>query len=117
MHKEENMKTTMRLFLAAAALAAAPALAGEPGACANDPAAKGLPARVQNMHDKMDRIRWATDPAEQRRLIELHGKLMHEGMQELGKRETTMPCRLEMMNAMMDQMIQHQQVDREGAGD
>jgi hypothetical protein len=111
------MKTTMRLLIAAAALAAAPVLAGAQGACANDPAAKGLPARVQNMHEKMDRIHWATDPAEQRRLIELHGKLMHEGMQELGKRDTTMPCRLEMMNAMMDQMIQHQQVDREGAGD
>ncbi len=64
------MKTTMLLILAAASLAAAPALA-EPGACANDPAAKGLPARVQNMHEKMDRIHGATDPAEQRRLIDL----------------------------------------------
>ena len=111
------MKTTMQWILAAAALAAAPALAAGPNACANDPAAKGLPARVQNMHEKMDRIHWATDPAEQRRLLDLHGKLMHEGMQELGRRKTTLPCRLEMMNAMMDQVIQHQQVEREGAGD
>lgn len=110
------MKTTIRMVLAAAALASAPAFAAGESACANDPAATGLPARVQNMHDKMDRIRWATDPAEQERLIELHGKLMHEGMQELGKRATSMPCRLEMMNAMMDQMIQHQQVAREGTG-
>jgi hypothetical protein len=107
----------MRWILATAALVAAPVLAVGPDACTNDPAAKGLPARVQNMHDKMDRIHWATDPGEQRRLIDLHGKLMHEGMHELGKRETTLPCRLEMMNAMMDQMIQHQQVDREGTGD
>jgi len=111
------MKTTMQWILAAAALAAAPVLGAGPDACANDPAAKGLPARVQNMHDKMDRIHWATDPAEQRRLLDLHGKLMHEGMQELGRRKTTLPCRLEMMNAMMDQVIQHQQVEREGAGD
>lgn len=111
------MKTTMRWILAAAALAAAPVLAAGPDACVNDPAAKGLPARVQNMNEKMDRIHWATDPAEQRRLIDLHGKLMHEGMQELGRRETTLACRIEMMNAMMDQMIRHQQVDREGAGD
>ncbi|HEX3099262.1 MAG TPA: hypothetical protein VHQ02_16190 [Usitatibacter sp.] len=111
------MKTTMRWILAATALAAAPVLAAGPNACARDPAAKGLPARVENMHQQMDRIHWATDPEEQRRLIDLHAKLMHESLQELGKRQTTLPCRLEMMNAMMDQMIQHQQVDREGAGD
>src|SRR5690349_1777806 len=87
----DDMKTTMQWILAAAALAAAPVLAAGPDACANDPAAKGLPARVQNMHEKMDRIHWATDLAEQRRLLDLHGKLMHEGMQELGRRKTTLP--------------------------
>ena len=110
------MKTTIRIAIAAAAFAAVPALGAGKGACTNDPAASGLDARMQNMSEKMDRIRVATDPAEQHRLIELHGKLMHEGMLELRKRETGSACRLEMMNAMMDQMIQHQQAEHEGSG-
>ena len=110
------MRTTTRMIIAAAALASAPVLAAQPSACANDPAATGLEARVQNMHEKMDRIHWSTDAGEQRRLIELHGKLMHEGMHELARRDTTTACRLEMMNAMMDQMIEHQQVAQD-AGD
>jgi hypothetical protein len=111
------MKTTLSWILAAAAFAAVPVIAAEQGACAGDPAAAGLNARVENMGEKMDRIRGATDSAEQERLMELHGKLMHEGMHEMSKRNTGMACRIEMMNAMMDQMIQHQQAERKGAGD
>ena len=111
------MKTTMKLILAAAAFAAVPAVAAEQGACAADPAAAGLHARVENMEDKMDRIRVATDPAEQERLMELHAKLMREGVHEMRKRNTGMACRMEMMNAMMDQMIRHQQAERTGTGD
>lgn len=110
------MKITMRMAIVAAAFAAVPALGAGKGACMRDPAARGLDARMQNMSEKMDRIRLASDPAEQQRLIELHGKLMHEGMLELRKRDTGTACRLEMMNAMMDQMIQHQQAEREGPG-
>jgi hypothetical protein len=104
------------MAIAAAALVSAPVLAAGASACASDPAATGLEARVQNMSEKMDRIRWATDAGEQRRLIELHGKLMNEGMHELARRNTTTACRLEMMNAMMAQMIEHQQVAQD-AGD
>jgi len=107
---------TMRMVLVAAAFAAIPAFAAGEGACANDPAASGLDARVQNMDDKIERVRVTTDPAEKERLMELHAKLMHEGIHELRKRDTGMACRMEMMNAMMDQMIMHQQAEREGDG-
>lgn len=110
------MKTKMRTMLVALSLAALPAFAADGSACANDPAGSGLAARVQNMHDKMERIRWTSDANEQRHLMDLHGKLMHEGMQELRKRNTGMACRLEIMNALMDQMIQHQQAAQEAGG-
>lgn len=107
------MRTMIRMVLAAAACAAVPAFAANEAACARDPAGTGLAARVQNMHEKMDRAQWTTDPAEQRRLMELHGKLMREGVNELARRDVGMPCRLEMMSAMMEQMIQHQQAEQE----
>ena len=110
------MKTTIRMVLVAAAFAAVPAVAAEQGACATDPAATGLSARIQNMDEKLDRMRWATDPVEKERLMELHAKLIHEGIHELRKRNTGMACRMEMMSAMMDQMIMHQQAEREGDG-
>ncbi len=110
------MQTPVRLLLAAAAVAAAPALASNDDACAHDPAAAGLQARVLNMDEKMDRIRRATDPAEQRRLMDLHGKLMREGIQQLRDRKPGIACRVELTDAMMDQMVQHQQFEREAGG-
>jgi hypothetical protein len=111
------MKTTLRLALAAAAFAAVPALAAEQGACAGDPGATGLHARVENMEEKMDRIRLERDPAEHERLMDLHAKLMREGVRELRKRNTGMACRMEMTDAMLDQMIRHQQAERAATGD
>ncbi|HSN20851.1 MAG TPA: hypothetical protein VLS49_09245 [Usitatibacter sp.] len=110
------MKTPIRIALAAAALAALPAAAAATGACASDPAAAGLQARVENMQEKMDRIRLATDPAEQRSLMVLHDKLMREAMHEMRRRNTSLACRVELTDAMMDQLMLHQQVAHEGDG-
>ncbi len=104
-------------FLAAAGLAALPAAASvDMSACASDPAATGLAARVENMQEKMDRIRWTRDGAERRNLLVLHDKLMREGLQELRKRNASLACRMEMTDAMMDQLMLHQQVAHDGDG-
>jgi len=109
------MKTAIRIALAAAALVALPA-AADMGACASDPAATGLRARVESMSEKMDRIRASADPAEQRRLMALHAKLMQEGLQELRKRNASLACRVEMTDAMMYQMLLHQQFAQADGG-
>jgi len=110
------MSMTIRIAIAAAALAATPVLAAGDGACSGDPAATGLGARVRNMEDKIERVRMATDAQEQRHLMELHGKLMREGLQALRQRNPGMACRIEITDALMDQMIQHQQLERETGG-
>ena len=110
------MNNPIRIALVAATLAALPVAAAEGGACASDPAASGLQARVENMQEKMDRIRWATDPGEQHRLLVLHDKLMREALHEMRRRNTSLPCRLELTDAMMDQLLLHQQVAHEGDG-
>jgi len=107
----------LRWTLAAAALAALPAAAADLAACASDPAATGLSARVENMQDEMDRIRVTTDPAERRTLLVLHEKLMREGLDELRKRNASLACRLELTDALMAQLMLHQQVAHDGDGD
>jgi len=109
------MKNIIRITLAAAAIAALPVAAADLDACASDPAASGLRARVENMSEKMDRLHLAAGPAEQQRLLELHGKLMREGLQEMRKRNTSLACRVAMTDAMMDQMLLHEAA-QEGDG-
>ena len=109
-------KSLVRAALALAALAAFPAAAAELGACASDPAATGLSARLQNMQEKMDRARATRDAAERTELLALHDKLMREGLQELRKRNASLACRMEMTDAMMDQLMLHQQVAHGGDG-
>jgi hypothetical protein len=109
------MKPFVRLALAAAILAAVPVSAVAADACASDPAAAGLRGRIANMSEKMQRIRHAAGPEEQQRLLALHAKLMREGLRELRARPASVPCRLEMTEAMMDQMLLHE-AEREGPG-
>ena len=112
------MKTVTRI-LATGALCAAFVPAGALAAHTaghDDPKAVGLTARMEQMKEQMDRIEWTTDRAEQRRQMELHMKKMHEGMRELRRREASEGCRLEMMHAMMEQMMRHQLVEQDPAG-
>jgi len=100
----------MRILIAAVAFALSlPALAHpEFAQCERDPGARGLTQRVENIREQMERAEQSGDRAQQRRLLELHAKTMHEGMRELRRRETTTGCREEMMQAMMEQMMRHQ---------
>ena len=100
----------MRILFAAIACALVlPALAdaGLPE-CRKDPQSSGLAQRVENIREQMERAELSTDRSEQRRLLDLHAKTMHEGMRELRRRHTTAGCREEMMHAMMEQMMRHQ---------
>ena len=92
------------------------AAAQEPAPCAKDPRANGLPQRMARMNEQMDRIEWTTDRAEQRRLMDLHMKSMHEGMREVRRRETTAECRMDMMQAMMEQMMRHELAAQDSDG-
>ena len=107
----------MRTALAAGALCAAfafPAFAGEaPASCPNDPATAGMRARMQTLREEIDKIEWTVDATEQKRLMELHMKHMHEGLHEMRRRQIDVPCRLEMMTSMMETMIRREQVMQE----
>ena len=111
------MKTAIRMALVAAMLAAFPLAAAAGGACASDPAATGLQARVDNIQEKMERIRGATDPAQQHRLLVLHDKLMREALHEMRRRNASLACRVELTEAMMDQLLLHEQVANDRDGD
>lgn len=93
------------LLLAAAAAAFA---ADRPSACASDPRTAGLRERVQNMRAHMNRVEFTADREERRRLMDLHMKVMHEGIRELDRRQAGEGCRMEVMHAMMEQMMRHQ---------
>ena len=100
----------MKILLAViACVVALPVFAaGDLAQCAKDPQTLGLRQRIENIRGQMDRIEAAADPAEQRRLLDLHAKTMQEGMRELRLRAPDSACRQEMMHAMMEQMLRHQ---------
>ena len=102
-------------ILAAACLVAATAFAGETSSCMKDPQSEGMRTRMDRMYEQMDRARSLSDPAEQRRILDLHAKHMREGMRELRRRDPGLEagCRMELMHAMMEQMIAHQQAAQE----
>jgi len=102
-------------ILAATCLVAA-ATAGAQGApCSGDPQATGMRTRMERMHEQVGKAQAVSDPAEQRRLLELHAKHMSEGMRELRRRDPGLQpgCRMELMHAMMEQVIAHQQAAQE----
>ena len=86
------------------------------GPCERDPAARGLTQRMQGMSEQMDRIEWTSDGEERQRLMELHMKKMREGMRELRHRKAGDACRIEMMQAMMEQMMRYHLVAQEPPG-
>jgi hypothetical protein len=109
------MKAMSKVFAACALAAASTAYAAADSAapCAGDPMASGLPQRMERMRDQMNRIEWATDREEQRRLMDLHLKTMHEGMREVHRRSTSSECRMDMMQSLMEQMMRHQMAAQE----
>jgi hypothetical protein len=102
---------TIATFLLAGAAWTAPALAADPAPCANDPDAAGLRSRMESMESQITRIRSLSDKGEQRRLVELHAKHMHEGLRELRRRESRLEprCHVAMMQSLLEQMIVHQE--------
>jgi hypothetical protein len=100
------MNTFIRTLLATLACLLSFAAFAE-GPCERDPAARGLTQRMKGMSEQMDRIEWTSDREEQQRLMELHMKKMREGMRELRHRKAGDACRVEMMQAMMEQMMRY----------
>lgn len=107
----------MPIALLCGALAASPALgAAGASACAKDPNAKGMQARMDTMREQMDRIEWTTDRAEKRQLMELHVKHMREGLREMRVRKMRPDCQLEVMGSMMESMARHELVKHDDPG-
>ena len=104
------MKALTRAAIACALAAASTApLAMESAACQRDPGARGIVERVANMREQMNRIEWsAYDPVQQRRLMDLHMKSLNEGLQEMRRRAVSLECRMDVMQAMMEQIARHQ---------
>ena len=101
------MRKTLAAAIAAFAATAVPA-AEPPSSCAQDPAAHGMRERMEALREQGDRIEWAADPAERRVLIDLQMKKMHEGMRTLRERRAGDACRMEFMQAMLEQVTRHQ---------
>jgi hypothetical protein len=103
------MRTLAALLIAGCCAAAS---AGEPAAtpCARDPNATGMQARIDTMHSQVLRAQAASDPAEQRRCMALHAKLVGEGLRELRRREPDLQpaCRMELMQSLLEQTVAHQ---------
>ena len=91
-----------------AASAAASAGAAEPSSCARDPAARGMHERIDGLREQGNRIEWTENREERRVLMELHMKKMHEGMRTLRERGAGDACRMEFMEAMLEQVMRHQ---------
>jgi len=83
--------------------------------CERDPRAAGMNERMSHMREQMDRIEWTVNRAQQRQLMELQTKKMHESLRELRKRELGEGCRLEVMQAMMEQMMRFHVVEQDSA--
>ena len=101
--------TAIATVIAASLLAAGAAVAHEPpSSCARDPAARGMHERIDGLREQGNRIEWTDDQDERRVLMELHMKRMHEGMRTLRERGAGDACRMEFMEAMLEQMTRHQ---------
>ena len=104
------MNLTMKLAAACLLSAASGAIAAPDAAtpCTNDPKAIGLPQRMELMREQMQRIEYATDAEDRRRLMDLHMKTMHEGVREMHRRGPSVECRMDLMQGMMEQMMRHE---------
>lgn len=103
------MKMTVRILAAGAlALGGLDAWAQPPSACAGDPGARGIAERMGSLRRNVERIERAVDRSERRRLMGIHLKAMGENMRELRARPVGDGCRIETLQAMMEQMLRHQ---------
>jgi hypothetical protein len=106
------MNHTLRILLASVCAAALPAGSADKPLdnCAAQPGATGMHARVNSMREQIERVPVTPDREKQQRLLELHAKHMREGMLELRRRHDAIApgCRMELMQALMEQMIAHQ---------
>ena len=111
------MKTILKSAAAAILMSLAiPAFADSPLVpCERDPRAAGMSERMNHMREQMDRIEWTVNRTQQRQLMELQTKKMHESLRELRKRELGEGCRLEVMQAMMEQMMRFHVVEQDAA--
>jgi hypothetical protein len=104
------MKTMMKPFAAAIALAvAAPlAFAAGPGMgmCAKEPNAKAIQTQQEKMEGCMRRLQEAKTPAERQKAMDDHMKQMQAGMGYMRGKHSA-GCHGEMMDHMMDHMKQH----------
>lgn len=107
------MKPMIRWTAILLAGAATVAVAAEGSPCRDDPRASGMNERMENMKSQMSVIERTTDRAEQRRLMEIHMKVMHDSMRELRRRDADERCRIEVMHTMMEQMMRHQLVEQD----
>ena len=105
------MHKRLPLILLAAA-ASLSALGADVPTCARDPRGADMEARIDQMGRQLDRMQVLSDRAEQRRVMELHAKHMHEGARELRRRRHELPpdCHAELMQSLLEQVIAHQQV-------
>lgn len=107
------MKSILRMLAVTVCAAALPALANPeavPPRCADNAVAVGMHARLRTMSEELDRASTTVNPAAQRRIMDLHAKQVHEGSRELRKRQDDIApaCRLELMQALLEQLAAHQ---------
>ena len=85
---------------------------------ASTPAGK-MPEMMTRMHEQMSQIQATADPKERERLMQEHMKTMHESMPMMqgmkegagpggAQRMDAMSRRMDMMEQMMQQMLEHQ---------
>jgi hypothetical protein len=112
------MRKTVTAVLLCAAMSAGSALAekADAAACMKQPSGQGMRARMELMHEQMNRIEWTTNRAEQSKLLDIHTKHMQEGLRELRHRDMDAGCRMEVMGAIMEEMVRHQLVLSERDG-
>lgn len=102
------MRAATRTLMACLLTAATAAFASPTPSCEGDPNSQGLAERMRSIRDQMERIEFQGDVEQQRALMSLHMKAMHESMRELRRRPASDACRSEIMHAMMEQMLRHQ---------
>lgn len=96
------------LAVCACVLGGFAAQAEPPSACAGDPGARGISERMGNLRTYIERIERGVERSERRRLMGIHLKAMGENIRELRSRALGQGCRIETMQAMMEQMLRHQ---------
>lgn len=107
------MRNAFRIALAVAGLLASTAMAAPGSGCDNAAGAPGMRARLDTMKQQMERLEATTDRAEQHKLMVLHMKHVREGLLTLRKSDMPLDCRLEIVTAMLETLVLHEQLVHE----